>query len=245
MKEEHTASRTLVKSAPELWAECSVAASLTRHLGQFGEIVITRLEPETAVAWEGERASGTVRLEPSGWGTQVTLIARATAVEAVPTPEQAADEVLEEEQHEEVVEEPELEAVEPEPEPDPVPRAAEPEPLAVQPQPKGLFARLRGLFGGAPAPVVQAPPEPRVAMRPVEPESESEPEPEPEAEPEVRAVRRPTGAPGPPEVEPVVQARPKPIAVAPPPPAADDPDAVLAAALDSLGQAHHRPFSRA
>ncbi len=239
MKEEHTASRTLVKSAPELWAECSVAASLTRHLGQFGEIVITRLEPETAVAWEGERASGTVRLEPSGWGTQVTLTARATAVEAVPTPEQAADEVLEEEQHEEVVEEPELEAVEPEPEPDPEPRAAEPEPLAVQPQPKGLFARLRGLFGAAPAPVVQAPPEPRVALRPVEPEPEREPE------PEARAVRRPTGAPGPPEVEPVVQARPKPIAVAPPPPAADDPDAVLAAALDSLGQAHHRPFSRA
>ena len=62
-------SRTLVKSPPELWAECSDAASLARHLGQFGEIRITRLEPETAVAWEGELASGTVRIEPSGWGT--------------------------------------------------------------------------------------------------------------------------------------------------------------------------------
>ena len=74
---EHEASRTLVKSAPELWAECSDAASLARHLDQFGEIRITRLEPETAVAWEGELASGTVRLEPSGWGTRVVLTARA------------------------------------------------------------------------------------------------------------------------------------------------------------------------
>jgi hypothetical protein len=76
---EHEASRTLVKSPPELWAECSEAASLARHLGQFGEIRITRLEPETAVAWEGERASGTVRLEPSGWGTRVVLTARAAS----------------------------------------------------------------------------------------------------------------------------------------------------------------------
>ena len=67
---EHVASRTLVKSPPELWAECSDAASLARHLDGFGEIRITRLEPETAVAWEGERARGTVRIEPSGWGTR-------------------------------------------------------------------------------------------------------------------------------------------------------------------------------
>ena len=74
---EHEASRTLVKSPPELWAECSSAEALARHLnGSFGDIRITRLEPETAVAWEGELASGTVRLEPSGWGTKVILTAR-------------------------------------------------------------------------------------------------------------------------------------------------------------------------
>src|SRR5207302_6885346 len=91
---ELQASRTLVKSPPELWAECSDAASLARHLGQFGEIRITRLEPETAVAWEGEDVSGTVRLEPSGWGTRVILTARHTAEEpaaeeppAAPEPE--------------------------------------------------------------------------------------------------------------------------------------------------------------
>ena len=71
----HEAGRTLLKSPPELWAECSDAASLARHLDQFGEIKITRLEPETAVAWEGECVSGTVRLEPSGWGTRVILTA--------------------------------------------------------------------------------------------------------------------------------------------------------------------------
>src|SRR4030088_1871036 len=63
---EHEASRTLVKSPPELWAECSDAASLARHLDRFGEIRITRLDPETAVAWEGGRARGTVRVEPAG-----------------------------------------------------------------------------------------------------------------------------------------------------------------------------------
>ena len=78
---QHEASRTLVKSPPELWAECSDADSLGRHLDQFGDIRITRLEPETAVAWEGELASGTVRLEPSGWGTKVILTADAAEEE--------------------------------------------------------------------------------------------------------------------------------------------------------------------
>ena len=213
MKEEHTASRTLVKSAPELWAECSIAASLTRHLGQFGEIKITRLEPETAVAWEGERASGTVRLEPSGWGTQVTLTALASEAEEVV-------EVLKDEA-EEVVEEPELEAVEPEPEPEPEPRAVESEPLAVRSQPKGLFARLRGLLSARSASARSAPAADRQSTplpQPLRPEVEAETEPRP---------------------EPVVGQGTAPAH------AWADPETVLIAALDSLGQAHHRPFSRA
>jgi hypothetical protein len=66
---EPRAQRTLVKSPPELWAELSDLEALARHLGEFGEIRITRLEPETTVAWEGDRAHGTVELEPAGWGT--------------------------------------------------------------------------------------------------------------------------------------------------------------------------------
>jgi hypothetical protein len=81
---EYKAGRTLVKSAPELWSEVSEASSLGRHLDQFGEIRITRLEPETAVAWEGESARGTVKLEPSGWGTKVILTAQ-------PVPEETAE----------------------------------------------------------------------------------------------------------------------------------------------------------
>jgi methylmalonyl-CoA mutase N-terminal domain/subunit len=62
---EPTAQRTLVKSPPELWAEVSDPESLARHLGGFGEeIKITRVEPETTVAWEGERARGTDNLLP-------------------------------------------------------------------------------------------------------------------------------------------------------------------------------------
>src|SRR5687768_15266859 len=69
------AQRTLVKSPPELWAEISDPEALARHLGAFGEIRITRTQPETTVAWEGDRARGTVELAPAGWGTKVTLTA--------------------------------------------------------------------------------------------------------------------------------------------------------------------------
>ena len=67
------AKRTLVKSGPELWAELSDPGALARHLGPIGAVRITRTTPETLVEWEGDRASGTVRLEPSGWGTRVVL----------------------------------------------------------------------------------------------------------------------------------------------------------------------------
>lgn len=79
-----TAERRLVKSPPELWAQVSREDALARRLAPFGEIRITRLEPETTVAWEGERASGTVELEPSGWGTRVILT--ATPAQAGPPP---------------------------------------------------------------------------------------------------------------------------------------------------------------
>jgi hypothetical protein len=125
------ASRTLVKSPPELWAELSELGSLARHLGEFGEIRITQVDPESRVEWEADRASGTVRLEPSGWGTRVVL--------TVDTPEAVAPEP------EAVVAEP------PAPEPEPVKRgwftrlfrrppapapAPPPEPVAVEPEPE-------------------------------------------------------------------------------------------------------------
>ena len=225
---EHEASRTLVKSPPELWAECSDAASLARHLGEFGEITITRLDPETAVAWEGERASGTVRIEPSGWGTRVTLTAQMDAEESAEAVREAEPEAVAEAEAEPVKPEPEpvnpavaVEAVPesvvetvPEPEPEPV----EPVPVTVPPALPhgGFFARMRMRFGPRPAPVAVSEPEPQPAP----------PEPEPEA-------------------EPVAVAKPEPEPPAPEPEQGVDAPSVLAAALESLGQAHHRPFSRA
>ena len=88
---ELTTKRTLVKSPPELWAEVSDLEALAKHLGEFGEIRITRLEPETTVVWEGDRACGTVKLEPSGWGTKVTLTAELAAIEAVARRRRPAD----------------------------------------------------------------------------------------------------------------------------------------------------------
>jgi hypothetical protein len=145
------AKRTLVKSPPELWAEVSDPGSLARHLGEFGEIRITRTEPESLVEWEGEKAAGKVELEPSGWGTRVTLTAEAAMVEP-PAP--------------------------------PPPPAPEPERL-------GFWARLFRRRRPEPEPVAPVPP---------------------------------------PEPEPAI--------------AEGQAEAALSGVLDTLGAAHHRPFSR-
>ena len=199
---EHQVQRRLVKSPPELWAEISDPESLGRRLDALGEIEITRTEPETTVAWEGENVSGTVVLEASGWGTKVTIEATLDEVEDEAAPEPAPEP------------EPGAEA-KPEPQPEP-----EPTHLAEsKPAQGGFFARL---FGTAPAPE----PAPQAT-----PEVESEPAPEP--------VR-------PPEVEPTVSAEdPEPEEPAEKA-ALDGPtlEAALEAALDNLGAAHHRPFSR-
>ena len=132
------------------------------HLGAFGEIRITRLQPETTVAWEGERASGTVTIEPSSWGTKVTMTAVAPAGEEqapVPTGDERP----------------------------PVPEAA-----VTAPRRPSLIARLAAWFA------------------------------------------RDRGGQGV-ELEPDAPAASEAQTVS---------DEVLGAALDSLGQAHHRPFSQ-
>jgi hypothetical protein len=110
------AQRTLVKSPPELWAELSDPASLARHLGDFGEIRIARVEGEQRVEWEAEAASGTVELLPSGWGTRVTLtVVREGPEPVLPEP------VLPD--RSEIGQQPEpVSASEAEPEPEPEPR---------------------------------------------------------------------------------------------------------------------------
>src|SRR5215211_1413521 len=185
---DFTAERRLVKSPPELWAELSEVDRLAKHLEAFGEIRITKLEPENSLDWEGDSVRGSVFIEPSGWGTKVKLTA------ALP------------------------DAPEPEPEPEPeltlehvLPEPPEPEPALPPPRSRrGLLARL---FGG------------RWRRR------HEEPEPSPVAKVQ----------PPPPDPEPPPQ---------PPPPEPEqslDSEAAQAALdgmLDTLGAAHHRPFSR-
>lgn len=202
------ASRRLVKSPPELWAEVSDAASLAKHLGAVGEIKITRLEPETTVAWEGELASGTVELAPAGWGTSVTLTAEP--IEATATT-----------------------AAHPAPDPDPSASTARPapttapEPPADEPASSTRRSWLRRLLTRRAA-------EPRQTSGEDAPAAESTvatPEPATVAEAEPAAS---VAAPTPPAAANATEAAPSTASL----------DAVLADALDSLGQAHHRPFSR-
>jgi hypothetical protein len=267
MTTEHEASRTLVKSPPELWAECSDAGSLARHLGEFGEIQITRLEPESTVAWEGEHVSGTVRIEPSGWGTRVTLTAQPKAQEQ-PSAAQAAEEAS---PPADVT----VEASSPTPTPQEGESPVDVEPLTAEgespteesrsaqeasdatveetledadPVPVGdtprararwrrLTARMRGLFGAAgpiedEAGVDQAPTDVALPLEEPAAASEPPPAPEPEAGPELEATLEP-------------DATPEPQPVSEPPDSEFEAEAILTSALDSLGQAHHRPFSRA
>jgi hypothetical protein len=230
---EPTAQRTLVKSPPELWAEVSDVECLARHLGEFGEIRITRVEPETTVVWEGERASGTVELEPSGWGTKVTLTATPRVDEAEPPA-------------------PEPEPVEPPPAavapaPEPAAVAPAPEPVAVAPAPltademlarSGFFSRVlrrrRREPGAFPSSEIGGP-------------SAATPAPAPPAPVPVPAPPAPAPEPDPPLPEPTPlpprEPDPEPPAAAEAAPTLDV-ETVLTGVLDTLGAAHHRPFSR-
>jgi hypothetical protein len=152
--------RTLVKSPPELWTELSNPDALARHLGEFGEIRITRVEPEHAVEWEAGDTAGTVRIKPSGWGTKVTL----TAARQVATPERPVGEQTNvqaapvadpqpapvAESQSEAIAEPNAQPPAPAPEPT---SASESRPTiaqqAARPEPEARIGFLRRLFGGA------------------------------------------------------------------------------------------------
>jgi hypothetical protein len=213
---DFTAQRTLVKSPPELWSELSEVDRLARHLEAFGEIKITKLEPEQTVAWEGEGASGTVSIEPSGWGTKVTLTAHVEEADEPapdPEPEQLKPEgVPDETSHigTERHEPPEAQALVEE---------ETPAENGDVPRKRSFMARLFGRerkprSAEGPVWVTGAP---DLAERPplVAEEPSARPEPEP-----------PEPAPTP----------------APPPTPATQ--LVLESALEALGSAHHRPFSR-
>jgi hypothetical protein len=296
-----TAKRTLVKSPPELWEELSEVERLAKHFGAFGEIKITKLEPEHTVAWEGEHGSGTVSIEPSGWGTKVTLHAELSEAPEASTAEPEEPKAPTAER-----EEPEAAA-----EPESAPEASEPEPQPEATQPAPVVTESEQNADESGSDVADA----VLAEEPVLVEAVSLPEPEPRRRGFLAWLFRNRTAPpespptpvstAPPvtEAEPVVaEAEPvvteagspateaeasgtEPVAVEDAPvadedepeadEAEDEPEAdeaederelvevvedgcepedqpldserarvVLDEALDALGAAHHRPFSR-
>jgi hypothetical protein len=247
--------RTLVKSPPELWTELSNPDALARHLGEFGDIRITRVEPEHAVEWEAQDTAGTVRIKPSGWGTKVTLtatrqFAAPAPAEAEHAPEAAPDPVADTtiELESEAPPEPAPSAtaeviVEPAPMPDERQPRAEP--------PRGFFSRL---FGGR-----------RKRQVAEERAGHETPAQQPDLFAGVRQALSPETitAADPFSMPSTVEARaPSKHEIqieTPLDPAADisadlkaaeevaaeEVTAVLTSVLDRLGAAHHRPFSRA
>ena len=235
--------RTLVKSPPELWTELSNPDALARHLGEFGEIRITRVEPERAVEWEAGDTAGTVRIKPSGWGTKVTLTATReiaaseppVAIELAPEPPVAIEHALDSG-------------------PSPVANQAiklEPEPTPA----RGFFAKLFGgrrrrrtaeaLHEGMPAlrPPQATPeqPDPFAAVREaLSPETLTIVDPfsmrhVQATAPDERETEKP------PEHTVDISADLKAAEEV----ACEQVTAVLTSVLDRLGAAHHRPFSRA
>jgi hypothetical protein len=217
--------RTLVKSPPELWAELSDPAALARHLGELGEIRITRTEPEKTIEWEAPETTGRVTLAQSGWGTKVTLsvIREPAEPEHGATPEPTLEAENDEPEAVEPTVEVETAALLPDPETEPD-AAPELEP------PRGFFARLfrrrrrdEAVESDEPEPfeaaaTVEPAPEAVEIASPVEPQDEETPEELPDISAELKAAEEA---------------------------AAEQVTAVLTAALDRLGAAHHRPFSRA
>jgi hypothetical protein len=286
--------RTLVKSPPELWAELSDPAALARHLGELGEIRIIRTESEKTVEWEAENTTGTVSIQPSGWGTRVTLSVTKEVVRAdaqdVPEPDVIAKtgiDVLAQPGGPaafavEPNVEPDVLATEPTSEvpPDVVPELeapAEPEAAATEPRSaeaapaprRGFFARLfgrkRSVEVTEPQPSVEQAPatDTKEVAANMAVEESSDPFAavrealSPESIAAIDLFAPPATQPAPqdalhtPETEQQPDTKPEQIAdIAAELRAAEEVleeevTAVLAAVLDRLGAAHHRPFSRA
>jgi hypothetical protein len=263
--------RTLVKSPPELWAELSDPASLARHLGELGEIRITHVEPEKTVEWEAADTTGKVLLKASGWGTKVTLtVARELAAVEPPAETELEPAVQAESAHavEPTVGEGPATGEEPAAGELEEARAGE-GPAAEEPAAEssgGLAAEAEPMVGEVKEPAAEssgglaAEAEPMVGEEP-EPERRrgffarifrrrqeqvvSEPQAlEPELAVESEAARAEEDPPQdePPDIAAELQAAEEAAAEQV---ATEEVTAVLTAALDRLGAAHHRPFSRA
>ena len=156
-----TASRTLVKSPPEVWEQLDhpgrMQGLMSALVGHATEVSVTEREEESKLVWKAipDDAWIEVELAEKGWGTNVSVTAEAgsepTKLEgwldavidelATPTkrPFEGMGEAEEPEAPQPVAPEPEIAVVEetpavPEPEPEPQPEPEpEPEPAPEQP----------------------------------------------------------------------------------------------------------------
>jgi hypothetical protein len=293
--------RTLVKSPPELWAELSDPGALARHLGDLGEIRITRVEPEEKVEWEAPGTTGTVLIKASGWGTRVTLTVQREMTAPPPATVDSEEEPALPDPAAVAVDQPEADDAEPA---SPQPEAEQPLALEAEPLSADLGLPPEPTAASEPPAVLEPAPEPAPARRGFiarflyffrGPETPAEPpaaavEEQPTDEPAADLAAEDVSTAAPAEVSgegpqaPVAdEPAPEAAAAASPPQeelsspqagVADDRQdpvesvdraatdlgeelraaeestteqvtAVLTAALDRLGSAHHRPFSRA
>jgi hypothetical protein len=80
--------RTILKSMPELWQQLLEGEPLRAAFGSDGELKVSELERERALAFETTSLSGRITLQQSGWGTKVEAVLSARSEQ--PTPEPAA-----------------------------------------------------------------------------------------------------------------------------------------------------------
>jgi hypothetical protein len=199
--------RTLVKSPPELWAELGNQEGLARHLGEIGEIRVTKVVPESKVEWEADQASGVVQLKQSGWGTKVTLsltreLPEAETAYAEPASDKATN------------------AAEPEPSAAVESESAEEPTVKPAPEPVAAATLSEPAAAKTQAEPVANEPQPEPAA---ESDADSPPEPEPADEPAAEPEPEPAAVQPQPESEPAIEAPPEPTAVAPEPEPASEP----------------------
>ena len=153
-----TASRTLVKSPPEVWEQLDhpgrMQGLMSALVGHATEVDVTEREEESKLAWKAasEDARIEVEMAEKGWGTNVSVSAEngssPTKLEgwldavldelATPTKrpfEGMGEDSAPETPKPEPVPDPEP-TPEPEPEPEPMEPVAEEAPVATPPQPK-------------------------------------------------------------------------------------------------------------
>jgi hypothetical protein len=166
-----TASRTLVKSPPEVWEQLDhpgrMQGLMSALVGHATEVDVTEREEESRLAWKAIPDDAWIKVEiaEKGWGTNVSVTAEngteATKLEGwldavideLATPTKRPFEGMGEAQEPEApAPEPEIAVVEePEPEPEPTPEPTpEPEqpPLAEAPPPEPKKKKKRFGFLG-------------------------------------------------------------------------------------------------